>query len=160
MEAYRIQVFLHIVAVVVAFGITFAFPFMIAFAEKNGVAATRFALKFTDRVDKMVVTPGTVIVGLLGVGLIFDDNTGYKDDFPVWLVVAIVWYVGAVGVSQTIMRSNTRASIRALEGVPDDAELPAAYRALAKQASIIGGLLGLSVVGITFMMVWGSRGGF
>jgi uncharacterized membrane protein len=154
MESYKLLVFLHIVAVIVALGATFALPFLQAFAERQGVAATRMFLRFSLRMDTILVTPGAVLIALLGVGLIFDDHTGYKDDFPMWLGWAILWFVAAVAVDWLVMRPLTRSGIGALEGVPDGPDLPAAYEPLGKRGQMIGGLLGLSVIGIAFLMVW------
>lgn len=160
MDSYRIQLLLHILAVIVGLGVPFAYPFLQAFGERNGVAATRFALRSIERVENFVVYPGAVLVFLFGLGLIFDDQTGYKDDFPAWLTVAVTWFVIAFAVSFFVQRRNVKRALEALEGVPDGPALPAAYEPIGKQMQIVGGLLGLSIVGITFLMVWGTEGGF
>jgi len=41
-----------------------------------------------------------------------------------------------------------------LEGVPDGAPLPADYTPIAKRMQVVGGLFGLSVIAILFLMVW------
>jgi hypothetical protein len=38
--------------------------------------------------------------------------------------------------------------------VPDSAPLPEGYKPIAMQMQIVGGLLGLSVIAIAFLMVW------
>lgn len=154
MDSYKLMVFLHIIAVVVALGATFALPFLQAFAERQGVAATRLFLRFSLRLDTILVTPGAILVAVFGVGLIFDDHTGYKDDFPVWLMAAIVWFAAALIVDWVVMRPLTRSGIAALDGLADGPELPAAYEPLGKRGQMIGGLLGLSVIGIALLMVW------
>lgn len=160
MESYRIQVFLHITAVIVGLGITFVYPFLQGFAERRGVATTRFALEFSQRLEKIAVIPGALLTAVFGVGLIFDKHTGYKDDFPAWLMIAIGWYVLAVVVALTVQRRNVADGIKALEGAHDDQALPVEYVAISKRIQMVGGLLGLSIIGITFMMVWGASGGF
>lgn len=156
MESHKLLVFLHIAAVVIALGSTFALPFLQGFIQRQprSTGLMRAYLKFTIYQDNVVVLPGAALVALFGIGLIFDDHTGYKDDFPMWLGWAIAWFVAAVLVDLFLMRPLTRRAIAALEGVPDDGEYPAPFRALATRAQIYGGLLGLSIIGITFLMVW------
>lgn len=154
MDSFKIQVFLHVAAVVVALGATFAFPFLEGAAKRSGVGACRFVLQFEDRLLKILVIPGAILVFVFGLGLIFDDTTHYKDDFPVWLGVAIAWFVAAFVLAVMVQRSSIKAGLRALDGVADDAPLPEAYRAVATRMQIVGGVLGLSVIAITFLMIW------
>jgi hypothetical protein len=154
MSSYKLLLFLHVVTVIVGLGLTFSYPFLQGFAERQGVAATRFVHQFTLRLDKMVVYPAAAVLFVFGLGLMFDDHTGYKDDFPAWLMVAIPWFLGAVAVSVFVQRKNMHAAVKALENVPDGKDLPAAYAPIGKRIQVIGGLLGLSIVVITFLMVW------
>ncbi len=139
---------------VIGLGVTFVYPFLQGFAERNGVASTRFALQFGRRLERMVVWPCAALIFLFGLGLIFSDHTGYKDDFPAWLMVAITWYVVAVAVAVFVQDRAVSEAIAALEGVADGPNLPDAYLPIGKRMQIVGGLLGLSVVGILFLMVW------
>ena len=153
-DSYRLLVWLHVVAVIVGLGVTFVYPFLQGFAERRGVQATRFALQFSQRLETIAVWPGAALVFLFGLGLIFNDYPGYKDDMPTWLNVAVLWFLVAVAVAVFVQRRNVIAGIKALEGVPDGPNLPAAYLAVSKRLQMVGGLLGLSVIGITFLMVW------
>ena len=160
MESYRILLFLHVAASLVVFGSTFALPFLQGLAERRGVTATRFMLEFSRRLDNILITPGSLIVGVLGVGLIFEDRTGYKDDMPGWLMGAIAWFVVMFVVGVAIQRRTVGDAMKALEGAKDDQALPVAYIALGKRIQMVGGLLGMSVLGILALMVWGTEGGF
>jgi uncharacterized membrane protein len=154
LDSYKTQLFLHIAAAVVGLGPTFVYPFLQGFAERNGVAATRFALQFVQRLQQLVVIPGAILTLLFGIGLIFSDHTGYKDDFPAWAGVAIVWFLLAVPSAVMVNRSAVREAMTVLEGVPDGAPLPADYTPIAKRMQVVGGLFGLSVIAILFLMVW------
>lgn len=163
MDSYRIQLFAHIAVVIVALGSTFCYPFLQGFAERNGVGATRFALRFVNRLESILVIPGAILVLLFGLGLTFNDHTsfgGASEEFPTWLGIAIAWYVAAFLVAVLVQRRNVADAIRTLEGVPDGASFPAGYREVSRRIQMIGGLLGVSVIGIAFMMVWGTEGGF
>lgn len=141
-------------SVVVAFGTVFTFPFIQAAGERGGVATTRFALNLIEKLEKMLVRPGAVLAALFGIGLIFDDGTGYTDDFPMWLMIAITWFAAVFILAMTVQRSAGLAALAALDGQPDGPKLPDAYVAIAKRIQMVGGLLALSVVGILFLMVW------
>lgn len=154
MTLFKIELFLHVAAVVVALGVTFVYPFLQAFAEKNGVASTRFVLRFTQRLDNMLVFPGAALLFVFGLLLIMNDDSGFKDDMPVWLTIGIVWFLAAVAMAFFVQRKNVKAGIASLEGVADSAALPAEYLAISKRMQIVGGLFGLSVICITYLMVY------
>ena len=154
MESYRIMLFLHVAVVIVTIGATFAFPFLQAFAERSGVGATRFVMQFLARIERMLVIPGSVVLTLFGVALIFDDGSGYKDDFPAWLSAAIPLFIIVVIVDLLVQQRQVKAAIAALDGVPDTAPLPAAYAAIGKRIQMVGGLEGLALVVIIFLMTY------
>jgi len=154
MDSYKIQLFLHVAVVIVALGATFCYPFIQAWGERRGVGATRMALQFSEHLEKVLVIPGAVLTLLFGLGLIFDDATGYKDDFPMWLGIAIAWFLVAFTVAAVFQRAAVSKAIDTLEGLADNADFPAAYMALSRRIQATGGFLGLSVIGITFLMVW------
>lgn len=154
MESYRIMLFLHVAVVIVTIGATFAFPFLQALAERSGVAATRFVMQFLVRIERMLVIPGSVVLTLFGVALIFDDGSGYKDDFPAWLSAAIPLFIIVVIVDLLVQQRQVKAAIAALGGVPDTAPLPAAYAAIGKRIQMVGGLEGLALVVIIFLMTY------
>ena len=154
MESYRIMLFLHVAAVILTLGATFAFPFLQAFAEGKGVGPTRFVMQFLVRIERILVIPGSVLLILCGVGLIFDDATGYKDDFPTWLSIAIPLFLIVIVVDLFIQQRQVKSAIAALEGVPESTVLPAAYTAIGKRIQMVGGLEGLAVVVIIFLMTY------
>jgi len=160
MESYRIFLFLHIIAAIVALGAAFALPFLQGFCERQGVAATRLYLRFLQRLSMMLIWPGYVLVAVFGTALIFDDRTGYRDDFPRWLEFAIPWYLFIVVLDLFVMRRMVRDSLAALESATDDQSLPVAYVGIGRNMQIVGGLMGLSVMGVAALMVWGAEGGF
>ena len=160
MNSYRILLFLHVAVVIVGFGVIFALPFLQAFAERTSVGATRFTLRFSRRLENFLIYPGGVLALVFGIGLMMNDKTGYKDNMPAWLSIAIVWFLAAEALSVFVMRRTTAQALRSLDGVADDGSFPAAYMALSKRLQMVGGIIALSVVGITFLMVWGAEGGF
>ncbi len=154
MESYKAQLFLHILAAMIGLGGTFVFPFLQSFAERKGVAATRFAMEFSLRLERLLIMPGATLVFLFGLGLIFDDGTGYKDDFPGWLMIAIALFVAVIAVAWFVIRPIEKRALAALDGLPDSPGLPAAYLAESKRIQMFGGMLGLGFIVIVFLMTW------
>ncbi|PFG73779.1 DUF2269 family protein [Tepidiforma thermophila] len=144
----------HIAPVFVGLGTTFAFPILQAAGEAQGTGVTRFAIRTTGRLETLIVKPAVVPLLLMGVGLIFDDHTGYRDDFPLWLGVAIAWFLAAFTLSSVVQRRNLSRAPQLLDGTPDDAPLPAGYLAHAPRIRVVGAILGASALGILFLMVW------
>ena len=159
MASYRIMLFLHI-ASVIALGATFAYPFIQALAERQGAGVTRFALQAIKRTNTFLVFPAMALIFVFGLGLIFNDQTGYKDDMPAWLMIAIVWYLAAVAIAVFVLRRDTDAGIAVLEGAPADGPLPAAYEPLQKRMQMFGGIVGVSILGVALLMVMGAEGAF
>jgi len=155
MDDFRVLLLLHVVIVVVALAVTFAYPLMPALAEQNGVAATRFTLKLMHKVEDFVVLPGALLLFVVGAGLVVADNgsAAYKDDFPIWLGIAIAWFVAAFTVAVLVQRRNLVTALRSLEHVPDGPALPDDYVPVGKRMQLVGAALGLSIIGITFLMV-------
>jgi uncharacterized membrane protein len=152
--AYHIELFLHVIAVIIVFGITFAYPFLQGAAERAGTGQTKFALGLIHRLETYVVTPGAVVVLILGGILIGNDKLPYKDDMPAWLMIAVVWFLAAFAVGFFVQRRNVKQALAVLEPVSDSAPLPAAYEPIGKRMQMVGGLLGFSVIAIAFLMVY------
>lgn len=151
LESEEIQLFLHVTAAIVALGVTFVWPFLMPFAERQGVAATKLIHRFYMFLDKYLVIPGAALVFLFGLGLVFSEDH-LREDPPAWLWASIIWFVAAFVVAAIVQRPLIASAARTLEGADDSGELPAAYRPAARRAQIVGMLLALSVVAITFLM--------
>lgn len=154
MNSYKLELFLHVITVVVALGVTFSYPFMQGFAERKGVGPTRFFLEFAERLEKFVVIPGAILLFIFGGLLISNSELPYKDNMPVWLTVSIVWFLVAFAVAFFVQRKNVSNALKSLEGVPDGTALPAAYEPIGKRMQMVGGLLGVSIIAIAFLMIW------
>jgi hypothetical protein len=149
--AYKIEVFLHVAVVIVVFGLTFMYPFLQGAAERAGTGATRFALSVIHRTERYVVIPGAVVVFILGGILIGNDKLPYKDDMPAWLIIAIIWFLAIFAIALFVQRPTLNQARAVLEKAPEG-PLPAEYEPLGKRMQMVGGLMGLSVIIIAFLM--------
>lgn len=152
MNSYNLLLSLHVIAVIIAFGVPFAWPFLQAAAERQGTGTTRFALNLIKRVDRMITIPGAVLIALVGIGLIFEIDA--DEDMPAWLELSIVLFVITFAAAIAVQHRTLLQAIRVLEPVPDDAPLPEAYTPLGKRMQMVGGMLGLAIIVITFLMTW------
>lgn len=159
MDSFDILLILHFLGVILLSG-TIALPFMQGLAERTGVQATRFFLQVARRMDMFLVYPGVALIAIAGVGMIFDDQTGYKDDFPHWMEGAIAWFVLLAILATFVMPRLARKGYEALERATDDNALPVAYMDVSKRIQMVSGLIGLSVIGIMVLMVLGAEGVF
>ena len=66
---YKIALFLHILAVVLAFGPTFGYAFFFSVAPQYP-QATPAILAGVQKVDKYLVNPGMIVLLLAGIGLL------------------------------------------------------------------------------------------
>ncbi len=154
MTALKIELFLHIIAVIIVLGMTFVYPFLQGAAERAGTAQTRFALKLMLWLETFVVTPGAILVLIFGGILIGNSHLPYKDDMPAWLIIAIVWFLAALATAVFFQRPNLKKALAILEKAPDSAPLPAEYEPIGKRMQMVGGVLGLSIIIIAFLMVY------
>jgi uncharacterized membrane protein len=152
--AYKIEVFLHVATIIVVFGLTFMYPFLQGAAERAGTGATKFALSVIHRTEKFVVTPGAVLVFIFGGMLIGNDKLPYKDDMPAWLIISVVYFLVIFAIALFVQRPALNKARALLEKAPDNAPLPAEYEPLGKRMQMVGGLMGLSVIIIAFLMVY------
>ncbi len=69
-------------------------------------------------------------------------------------MIAIPWYVATGLVWWFVQRKFADRALNTLRGVPDNAPLPSAYFEFGKKVQMVGGILGVSIIGILFLMVW------
>lgn len=96
---YKIALFLHIIAVVVAIGPTFGYGVFFSVLPKYPRAAPAL-IEGMRRVDRYLVNPGMVILLIAGIVLLADSSIGGSnlwsgsDFFIVWGFIAIIALFG------------------------------------------------------------------
>jgi hypothetical protein len=155
-SAYEIVLAVHIMAVVVAFGVTFAYPVMFAVAAKHGVRSMPLLHRIEYTIERALINPGLLVVLAAGIFLA-SDGDHWGQFFVQWgLGAAIV--IGAV-VGSVMIPTAKRAeqvAIRDLDAARGEAdvEMSAEYQSLVKRLSSVGSALSLLVlVTILFMVV-------
>jgi uncharacterized membrane protein len=154
---------IHILAVVVAFGATFAYPLIFAAAFKADPKVVPWLFTVVRRIDRYIVNPGLAVVLLAGIYL--------ASDLHQWGSFYVQWGLGAVIVigagvgSYMIPREGKLAEVAERDLAAVGAGASAAsppwseeFRALQKQVAIGGAILDLIVVVTIFLMATHAGG--
>jgi uncharacterized membrane protein len=148
---YGIGVFIHVLAVVVAFGATFAFPVFVAAAERSAPQSLPTVLRGVITVDRMLVTPGMVVLLLAGLYLVADADISMGEPF---ISVGFLAIILLFGLSHGYLLPRTRQALALAErDLADGGELSAEYEAVSRQIERVGKIVTLIVVIAIFFMV-------
>jgi hypothetical protein len=150
---YKIALFFHILAVVVAFGPTFGYALVLS-AGNQLPRATPALLAGVQRVDRYLVNPGMAILLIAGVVLMVDGNNVWSgsDFFIVWGWIAIIaLFALQHAYFQPAVRKAAALADRDLK--QGDAIGPE-FEALSRQYGQVGTIAGVLIVVTVFFMVY------
>jgi hypothetical protein len=150
---FEVVLAIHIMAVVVAFGVTFAYPIMFAVAARHDPRSVPLVHRIEYTVERMLINPGLLLVLLAGIYLASKGH--YWSDFFVQWGLAAVVVIGAL-VGAVMIPTAKRAELAATRDVAAAGDgqivLGEEYRALLRRLTAVGTLLSLLVlVTILFM---------
>lgn len=150
---YEIVAAVHVLAAVLAFGPTFAYPIMQVAAEKSEPASIPYFWRVQTRIDRVFVVPGAVVVLLAGVYLV---ATGPWTLAEPWvgsgLLIVGVLLVLVLAVLGPAERRAAELAERDL-GADGDASLSDEYWAISRRVAMVGGFASLLVVIAIVLMV-------
>lgn len=142
-------------AVVLAFGVTFAYPIMFAVAASHDPRGLPLLHRIEYSVERMLINPGLLLVVLAGIYLASKGHY-WSDFFVQWglgVAVVIGALVGAVMIP-TAKRAEQVAARDVAGGQGGEIEMSAEYRALVRRSTVVGsGLSVLVLVTILFMVL-------
>jgi uncharacterized membrane protein len=147
---YEVVLAIHILAVVAAFGVTFAWPVLLAQAQRTDVRDLAALHRFQALLSGRLVTPAMVVVLVAGVYLATDRWSLGDPWISATFAILIVLFglVGAV-LTPTERRLAELADRDAAAGAGRSPE----YSAAAQRYALFGGLASLLVVVAVFVMV-------
>ncbi len=149
---YKVALFFHILAVVVAFGPTFGYALLFSVAPQFP-RATPALLSGIQRIDRYLVNPGMVILLIAGIVLMVDGNNIWDGSnfFIVWGWIAIIaLFALQHGFFQPQVRKAKEMAERDLKA--GDALSPE-FEALSQRIGQVGTVAGILVVLTIFFMV-------
>jgi Predicted integral membrane protein (DUF2269) len=153
--------FAHIFGAIIAFGASFsAFPLLGAMSGKEPGHAN-FGSRVSVAISEKVVRPFAILQGLTGVAIIWAANIDLTT--ALWLDVAIVIYLVALGYALFVQIPNGRRIVELTSGGPPPSAAPGAPAApagpppelleVARKARRGGMLIATLIAIIVFLMV-------
>jgi hypothetical protein len=145
---------IHIAAVVVAFGVTFAYPIVFTFGMRLDPRHMGWFHRVEERIGKVLIMPGLAVVLVAGIYLASKEHQWGRFYVQWGLVAALVLgALGGVFFSPTERRAAELAD-RDIAAAAGSAEVTfsAEYLAVKRRLAIAGGLSSLLVlVTVLFM---------
>jgi hypothetical protein len=150
---WQVVLALHIVAVVAAFGVTFAYPVIFAVGSKLDRRAMPWFHRVQVQLGRRLVNPGLLVVVLAGVYL--------ASKLHQWSSFYVQWGIGVAivlgGLEGAFMiRQETKLAELAQRDIEQAGTREVAwspeYEALARRVGMVGALMGLLVVVTIYLM--------
>jgi uncharacterized membrane protein len=151
---YEVVLAIHIAAVVVAFGVTFAYPVMFAVAARHDPRSLPLVHRIEYTLERMLINPALLLVVLAGIYLASKGHF-WSDFFVQWglgAAIVIGALVGSVMIP-TAKRAEQAAARDLAASAGGEVALSEEYRALTRRLSTVGSLLSLIVLVTIYFMV-------
>jgi Predicted integral membrane protein (DUF2269) len=147
---YSVGLFIHILAVVLAFGPTFGYGFFFAVIPQYP-RATPALLAGVQKVDRYLVNPGMVVLLLAGLYLL---SKGPWDAGEAFIGVGFVAIIALFGLQHGFFQPQVRkAKDLAERDLERGDTLGDEFLAISQRLGQVGGVAGLIVVVTIFFMV-------
>jgi uncharacterized membrane protein len=152
---YDVVLAVHIMAVVVAFGATFAYPIIFSVGARSDPRSLPVLHRISYTVERMLVNPGLLLVLIAGIYLASNGHH-WSEFFVQWGLAAVIVIGAVVGV--VMIPASKRAQELAERDIAASGdgpiEMSAEYQAVVRRLSTVGSLLSLLVlVTILFMAI-------
>jgi hypothetical protein len=150
---WQIALAIHIVAVVVAFGVMFAYPLIGAVAARRDPRAMPWWHGTQKLLGQRLITPGLAVVLLAGIYLAFKLHQWHAFYVQWGLGVAIV--IGGLGgmffsPSEQKLGELAARDIEAAGG--GEVKWSAEYEALSRRVALVGGLANVLILVTVYVM--------
>jgi hypothetical protein len=152
-SAYDVVLGVHITAVVIAFGVTFAYPVIFVVGARADPRSLPLLHRIELATERTLVNGGLAFV--LGAGIFLaSDGHRWSEFFVQWGIGAVV-VIGAV-VGAVMIPATKRAAELAERDIAaagaGEIEMSAEYQAIVRRLNIFGTALSLLVVATIFIM--------
>jgi uncharacterized membrane protein len=149
--AYGVGNFIHVLAVVLAFGPTYAYPVFAAVAQRVDPRSVPTILRGILKSDLIFVNPGMIVLLLAG---IYTQAEGSWDASESWLSVGYLAILILLGMSHLFFRPNTKRALEIAErDLGDGGDLSADFEAVSKRIALGGQVASVIVIVTIFFMV-------
>jgi hypothetical protein len=154
-SAYDVILAVHVMAVVIAFGVTFAYPIMFAVGARTDPRSLPVLHRIEYTIERTLINGGLVLVLAAGIFLASDGHH-WSEFFVQWGIGAVI-VIGAL-VGSVMVPTAKRAEALAERDIAAAGDGPIAmsaeYGALTRRLVTVGSLLSaLVLVTILFMAI-------
>jgi Predicted integral membrane protein (DUF2269). len=148
---FSIVLFVHVLAVVLAFGPTFGYGIFIGVAEQSAPRSIPGVLRGIQQTDRFLVRPGLIVVLLAGIYLLIDGHVSAGQS---WVSIGFVAIVVLFGMVHGFFRPNVEKALELSErDLASGDVLSAEYGAISKKLATGGKIAGAIVAIAIFFMV-------
>ncbi len=152
-SGYKFALFLHILAVVLAFGPTFGYAFFFSVAPQYPRAVPAI-LAGIQRVDRYLVNPFMVLLLIAGIYLMAASDSVW-DGSDAFIVVGFIAIIGLFGLQHGFFQPKVRQAKELAERDLEAGDtLSPEFEALGQLIGRVGSLAGLIVVVTIFFMTY------
>lgn len=146
---YSVGLFIHILAVVLAFGPTFAYGIIFSVMPSHPRSAPAL-FDAIRKVDRYLVDPGMIVVLLAGIYLMSDGNWDGSEAF---IVVGFIAIVALFGLQHGFFRPQGRKAQELAErDLKSGDSFGPEFEEISRRLGTIGPLAGLIVIVTIFFM--------
>ena len=147
---YNVGLFIHVLAVVVAFGPTFAYGIVFSLSGKYP-RATPALFEATRKVDRYLLEPGMIVILLAGIYLLAE---GPWESSEAFITIGFLAIIVLFGLQHGFFRPQGRkAQALAERDLEAGDTLSDEYMEVARRLAIAGPVAGLIVVVTIFFMI-------
>lgn len=148
---YKVALFLHILAVVLAFGPTFGYALFFSVAPQFP-RATPAILAGVQKTDRFLVNPGMIVLLLAGIYLLADGPWETSDAF---ISLGFVAIIALFGLQHGFFGPQTRKAKELAErDLKSGDALSEEFMAVSQRVGQVGTLAGVIVVVTVFLMTY------
>jgi uncharacterized membrane protein len=151
---YDVVLSVHIMAIVAAFGVTFAYPILFTYVTREHPRMLPALHGAQERIGKFLITPAATLALIAGFYLASDRDYMGK----VWVIVPLIILIALLGLGGAYFAPNERrahelAACGVAAAGPDGAvTLSPEYEAQAARIAKVGALASLLVLVAIFFM--------
>jgi amino acid permease len=147
--AYSVGLFIHILAVVLAFGPTFGYGILFSVLPKYP-RATPAMLEGIEKVNRYLVDTGSLVVLAAGIYLM---SKGNWDGGEAFIVVGFIAIIALLGLQHAFFRPQTRKARELAErDLQGGDTLSAEFEEVSRRLGTVGPVAGLIIVVAIFFM--------
>jgi uncharacterized membrane protein len=151
MSLYEISVFVHVTAVMVGFGATFAESVMFPVAVKVGQRHLPYVHRLQLAINQQLATPAMVVILLTGIYQTADGDWGFGS-FWISATFLIVIVVGGL-LGAYFIPTDKRLAAQAERELEADGKVSGEYMRQARREGVIGAVTGILLIAAVFLMV-------